>query len=571
MSMKKTAIFVAALAAGIGSLAAQGGGYLGALPYFSGFWTERMHGLSGQSAGLGTTRSAAMGGAFTSLGADLSSMSINPAGLGMYRNSEFGITLGPSVGELTNSMSKQASMKESRTGLALNNFGAAFNLFESAGSVTSFTLGVGYNRLADYNYRSRMNIGGVGASIIDVWDRQMEAYVNPAFGGIGADKWSAVEDKYGSAGNAARLYEYGAQMSYDVGLLNKPENIALDGFFSQFDVLSGNASVNKRYDMVSKGSSGEYAFSGGWNVGNKFYFGVTLGIVDLYQSREATYGETYENNNAPGMAEDPDYDLGPAEGAGPVREIRYVQHMRTTGEGYNAKFGIIYRPDPSIRVGLAYHTPTVITLRNKFSTSLDALYANGNSPYIDVLEREYQEKFYTPSRLLMGLSYTIAGRAILAADYECTWYNGMNVWGSDLYSQEQKDILRAAVKQYYTAGNTLRLGAEVQASDMLFLRAGYSWSDHGVRKSARDGSQMVPFNSPVCYRSNILSAGFGVKIGAQTSFDMTYSYGEHEYTGYNLFFFGADDATMRPGDSDTNFINPKLNRHNIMLGLNFRF
>jgi len=33
---------------------------------------------------FGTARVMGMGGAFTSLGADLSSMSINPAGLGMY-------------------------------------------------------------------------------------------------------------------------------------------------------------------------------------------------------------------------------------------------------------------------------------------------------------------------------------------------------------------------------------------------------------------------------------------------------------------------------------------------------
>ena len=34
---------------------------------------------------FGTARVMGMGGAFTSLGADLSSMSINPAGLGMFR------------------------------------------------------------------------------------------------------------------------------------------------------------------------------------------------------------------------------------------------------------------------------------------------------------------------------------------------------------------------------------------------------------------------------------------------------------------------------------------------------
>ena len=41
--------------------------------------------LSQTTFSLGTARSMAMAGAFTSLGADLTSMAINPAGLGMYR------------------------------------------------------------------------------------------------------------------------------------------------------------------------------------------------------------------------------------------------------------------------------------------------------------------------------------------------------------------------------------------------------------------------------------------------------------------------------------------------------
>ena len=41
---------------------------------------------------FGTARVMGMGGAFTSLGADLSSMALNPAGLGMYRSNEFSFT-----------------------------------------------------------------------------------------------------------------------------------------------------------------------------------------------------------------------------------------------------------------------------------------------------------------------------------------------------------------------------------------------------------------------------------------------------------------------------------------------
>ena len=44
--------------------------------------------LSQTQFNFGTARAMAMAGALTSLGADLSSMSFNPAGLGMYRHSD---------------------------------------------------------------------------------------------------------------------------------------------------------------------------------------------------------------------------------------------------------------------------------------------------------------------------------------------------------------------------------------------------------------------------------------------------------------------------------------------------
>ncbi|MGB1123225.1 MAG: hypothetical protein ACPG08_06845, partial [Flavobacteriales bacterium] len=43
---------------------------------------------------LGSTRTMAMGGAFGALGADLASLNGNPAGIGMYRRGDAGVTTG---------------------------------------------------------------------------------------------------------------------------------------------------------------------------------------------------------------------------------------------------------------------------------------------------------------------------------------------------------------------------------------------------------------------------------------------------------------------------------------------
>ena len=46
-----------------------------------------------QTETRGTARFMAMGGAFTALGGDLSTLTQNPAGIGVYRRSEIGATL----------------------------------------------------------------------------------------------------------------------------------------------------------------------------------------------------------------------------------------------------------------------------------------------------------------------------------------------------------------------------------------------------------------------------------------------------------------------------------------------
>ena len=56
--------------------------------------SEELLSFSRQNFGISSARSAGMGGAFTSLGADAASMSINPAGIAMYRSGEVSISPG---------------------------------------------------------------------------------------------------------------------------------------------------------------------------------------------------------------------------------------------------------------------------------------------------------------------------------------------------------------------------------------------------------------------------------------------------------------------------------------------
>ena len=132
------------------------GGKLMGISYFD---LPTMKLLSQRNYAYGTARSSAMAGAFTSLGGDLASMGINPAGLGMYRSSEFGLSLAVETNSTHENYPGTLWREDyNSTRFIPTNVSLALNLYQGSGTLTSFTFGFGYNRRADFNYRSTVGL-----------------------------------------------------------------------------------------------------------------------------------------------------------------------------------------------------------------------------------------------------------------------------------------------------------------------------------------------------------------------------------------------------------------------------
>ncbi len=525
--MKKTLLL---LFAAVAPVAAHGQGAYGTVPQFPMFGISRIHQLSTFETNIATARSAAMGGAFTSLGADLSSMSINPAGLGMYRGSDLGFTIGPVITDRKNSMPGEGTKSGSKTSFAINNFGMAFNIFDGSTSLTSLTVGLGYSRLADYNFRSRMEIANGYHSVLEMFD------------------WQTAD---GSV-DAGTADSWGAFLSWDVGMLDD----RYDPYFGA--VLSDQASIFKRMNTISRGSAGEYSLAVGWNLRNQFYLGLSIGILDIYQNRETTYSEDYTNN------------VGVDD---PLNYMDYTQKVKTRGSGVNLKLGLVYRPVEELRIGLAYHTPTISNINNITYHQLEAGYPDEALISFSDPQEEYEEDFYTPSRILTGISYTFANRGVVALDYEHTFYNGMGLLSnSDLYSTSDRNYFRDRVKEYFNGANTLRFGAEVMATDLFMLRAGASYTNGGVKKKWQEDA--LEIDLPVIYERMSVGLGFGVRIGANSTLDLAYLFSDSKMTSHDPFFYyvdGTPEGDIFAGENHDDRISTKQQRHNIMLGMSFRF
>lgn len=500
---------------------------------------------------MGTARSAAMAGAMTSLGADASSMVINPAGMGMYKSNEITITPMMSFSRSTTNASPFEGNGKNR--FSIGNLGLVAKIRESSTGIVAINMGVAYTRLADYNYKmSFANYGNAGASsIADIFAGQLAAsgmtseQLKNNYNNNGEFRWNTIDPTY-----------WGATLGYKTGLVGDSS-----GFWGR-DMIGNNAAVDNFTTVESKGSAGEWTWSLGMNINNKFYVGASLSASRIRRKQHTYYGEGYHYSSEPALNYRMDY-------------FNYDQMSEIKGEGINFKIGGVYRPIEQLRIGLAFHTPTIYDVvyryRSGMTSGVKALnnvddYLLNKDGYIDppfsettitlIDDGDYRWTYTTPTKLLAGISYTFARQLVLSVDYQRDWYNGMRIkkspYGKGLYKDYIKDTFRAS--------NTVRVGAEWRVIPQLALRAGYGhWS------GALNNENEI-YSTPVIYRTDYVGAGIGVAITRLFSIDFTYQYCKDKYTPYKLFY-GYDDVV----DFASPTFNTDIARHSAMITLGFHF
>lgn len=503
---------------------------------------------------MGTARSAAMAGAFTSLGGDLASMSINPAGLGMYRTNEFSIT--PMMNFSRSKSNASPFEGNAKNRFSLGSVGIVLKLRESSKGVTAINLGFGYTRLADFNYRYSFGTTGRAgdSSIADVFALQMKS--------SGLTSKELNNNYVGDAFDWGRInpVDWGATLGYLTGAIGDASGVW------DRDMIGRNAAVDSYTTVESVGSSGEYDISLGINVNSKLYIGATLGIPMISISRDIYYGEGYRYDRDPSIDYRMDY-------------FDYDQSARLKGTGVNFKIGAIYRPIDGLRIGVALHSPTYYAMNYKYKAGMTSrvkalnnsadyqLDSNGylNPPLsyaTDTLidEGEYGWKYISPTRLLVGISYTFGERAVISVDYERDWYNGMRVKGSPYNGIYGKGLYKEFFRESFRGSNTLRVGAEVRIIPQVALRAGYGmWAG-----ALRDRDAI--FSSPVIRRTDYVGAGVGIAFSRYVSLDATYQYNHNRLTDYKTFY-----ATSEADDIASATYSTTIDKHLVLLTLAFKF
>lgn len=496
--------------------------------------------FSQSNYGISTARSAAMGGAYTSLGADAASMSINPAGLAMYKSSEVSISPGIRLGSTTTGYT--GSLLEQKNNTSKFVIGSLAGIYNSG----NMTFGVGYNRLADYDSKSLSYGSSQQRSITDMFGMQVTG-IDSKYLGIPENDIYRV------------FYDYppvlwGAILGYQTGAIANSSSAKNYG-----STLAAGALVSPSLARTIEGSLDEVTFSGAYNHDDKFYFGLTIGVQNLSYSKFDSYSELAEDTGTPTLD-----------------EVIHNRELHLNGSGVNFKFGVTVRPVEWFRVGVSYHSPTWTAINEEASENMTSYFFDEpNKGYFsDTPLYTSSYNVHSPSRLLGGLSFTVARRAIFSFDYKRTWYNGMRFENSfheggyrpevtatavdnynaiaDNMSSDGMINLNSIVKSQYGATNTMNVGAEWNVVGGMFLRAGYLYQDSPYKDSSlKDFGKLSQ-----------ISAGLGFR-NRNMSFDIAYVNSQTKQLPYQ--YYAYQDYAPEGAVTTKNVVD------NIILTIGFRF
>jgi hypothetical protein len=382
-----------------------------------------------------TARSAGMGGAFASLGGDFSVLGYNPAGIAVFRTTEFSFTPSFTMDEIsTRYLGVNRSDNQYSFGLNSIGFVASFNRDRGTGWVGT-NIGFGYNRHNNFNRNQIIEGVNHQSSMADY-------FIDGPFG---------AEGLYPD-----QLEPFWERLAFDTYII---DTVVGGPTWYETPVMLGQT---QREIISTRGHTGEYLFSFGANYNHKLYLGATFGLESVDYTRNSNYTEADDMNLSN------------------FREFRFSRNLNTSGTGYTFKAGAIFRPVEMFRLGASIHLPTFYRLTDEYDHKMESWFdtgeyysavpttANGNA----IGPRVKNYSVTTPFRAIGGVGIMLPWQlGVLSVDYEYIDYTTMRLretdGGHDFYGENQD------IQAVYRQTGNLKAGAELKFGPFM-LRGGYA-------------------------------------------------------------------------------------------------
>lgn len=532
----------------------------------------------------GTARYVGMGGAMEALGADISTMASNPAGIGLFRRSMVSGSFG------INTQSDATDIGKRRTKASFDHAGFVYAMRSGRKSYVNFGVSFTKNRNLNQILTAAGRLNGASQNKLSSMKNYNDLYRLEKHNGELTSEWGS---------NNYRDLPYNqVDYLYSNALLNDKNGMLVgmnaNGYNGGNYIGDANgaldASNNPRaayynatgYDFFrgTSGYIGEYNFNLSGNSKDRFYWGLSFGLYDVNYSHASEYTEKLVNNSQKAIG-----------------SVTIADERTISGTGFDVKAGVIFRPieESPFRVGLYVHTPTWYDLKTENRTTLISNLAEGYGNGGLSTSGRYDYKFYTPWRFGGSLGYTVGKSVALGVTYEYADYSSCDIrvneggvydyWGNYYEETSRDQAMKGNIKSVLKGVSTLKVGAEYKPIQNLAVRLGYNYVSPMYNKSGyKDGSlnsYSTYYSSSTDYTNwnatNRVTAGIGYTY-KKFNVDLAYQYSRT--TGEFFPFMGYSDLAAT-GESqrkyDSNYDNfcdgQKVSNkhHQLILTLGYKF
>ena len=505
----------------------------------------------------GTARYVGMGGAMEALGADLSTIGTNPAGLGLFRKGKTDLSFG-----LVNQTGMNKFNSLSKTNMSFDQIGVVFNLSKTPNA----SINIGFNYHKSRNFDQLLNAAN---TLNNASQNKLtyQKYRNNVYylHKLKDSQGNVVLKNDGTPKLASDNFSFN-QVDY-LYMNSLPQTTNLDPADPTLKVFKPLAATGYLYNQENKGYIGEYDMNLSANLNDRVYLGLTMGIHDVHYKSYAEYTENFLRNNI--------YN---------IRGLTLNDWREITGTGFDVKFGAIVRPmaESPFRLGAYIHTPVWYDLTTSNYTVLTDGTARPN------VGETYDFRVNTPWKFGLSAGTTLADRIALGATYEYAAYNAMQTrikdggtydwyYGTYYESSHNDRAMNNHTEDALKGQHTLKLGAEARITDHFSLRAGYNYLSALYKDAAvKDGS----LNSPGTYYAsstsyvnwkdtNRFTFGLGWNVW-RFNIDLAYQYSQQNGTFYPFMDYHEGSA---PSVED-NIANPtQVNnkQHQLLLTMGYKF
>ncbi len=483
----------------------------------------------------GTARYVGMGGATDALGGEISSISSNPAGIGLFRHNKFEGTVG-----MVSQQDAANYSEGDETNLSFDQIGFVYST--RSGENSFLNMGFNYHKSKNFNY------------ILSADDR--------------LDNASQNKNSYMKLANGLlynKDFDGNFNLDADYVTCNQLDDIFTRNLFYEYDMDNAYYydAASYDFDRAHKGYIGAYDFNISGNINDRVYLGMTVGLEDVHYKHISDYTEQMVPNNIN------------------LNSLNVYDDRRITGTGYNLKFGAIFRPIEyaPFLIGVNVHTPTWYRLTTSNYTEV----SDGNNTIWS--EDAYDYKVYTPWKFGLNMGYTDGKVFAIGASYDYADYahtdTRINDGGSydfyDYYESSSSDKeMNGHTKRTLKGVSTFKVGAEVRPIPEMAIRAGYNYVSAMYDKEGfKDGT----LNSPGSYYStatdytnwkdtNRYTFGIGWRIN-KWNLDLAYQYSASK--GEFAPFMNYVDSEYEDWDNLTNMVKVDNKRHQILCTVGYTF